>query len=121
MHIRRATIADARHVAQLNATVQALHAQARPEIFKSPVVDDDLVNWFGVLLEKPDNHIFIAEFEGESVGYLLAMVIHRPENPFTYAMDYLLIDQLSVNTDISVRAAAKNCWNQHTCLRTEKI
>lgn len=99
MQIRRATVADAQHLAQLSATVQALHAQSRPEMFKSPVINDDLMNWFAVLLEKPDNHIFIAESEGEAVGYLLAMVIRRPENPFTYATDFLLIDQVSVNTE----------------------
>jgi shikimate dehydrogenase len=34
-----------------------------------------------------------------AVGYVFTQVIERPENPYTYAMRYLLVDQISVNAD----------------------
>src|SRR5262249_32594419 len=39
------------------------------------------------------------EVDGEAIGYALAQVIERAENPYSYATRYLLVDQLSVNAE----------------------
>jgi ribosomal protein S18 acetylase RimI-like enzyme len=107
IQIRRATIDDASLLACMNATVQQLHADARPDIFKLPVVSDELISWFESILHEASIHIFIGELDGEAIGYLVAKIVHRPENPFTYPMDYLLIDQISVNVDHQGRGCGK--------------
>ncbi len=96
MTIRRATSADAALLAKLCETVQRLHYAARPDVFKPYSGDDALAACFRVMLESSENHIFIAEASDKAVGYVLAKVTHRPDNPFTYAFDCVFIDQFCV-------------------------
>jgi ribosomal protein S18 acetylase RimI-like enzyme len=99
MQIRHADVEDSQLLAELNATVQRLHAENRPDIFKPPVLSDELVAWFETLLRESDSHIFIGELESEAVGYIVTKIIRRPDNPFTYAANVLYIDQISINTE----------------------
>ena len=48
------------------------------------------------MLADPIVTIFIAEEEGNAIGYILCKLTERPEGPFTFAMRYLLVDQISV-------------------------
>jgi GNAT superfamily N-acetyltransferase len=41
-------------------------------------------------------NIFIAEEAGQALGYILCKLTERPETPFTFAMRFLLVDQISV-------------------------
>ena len=99
MKIRRATIEDAALLAALNVTVQQLHYEQRPDVFKPPQVSEDIVQFFQDALSEPENHLFICEVDEQPVGYIHLKIIHRPENPFTHALDEVLIDQISVNAD----------------------
>jgi diamine N-acetyltransferase len=99
MQIRKAGLNDAELLARLNEPVQRLHYEARPDIFKPPALSDEIIAWYADLLNQPENHFFIAEAEGQAVGYVGAKVVHQPATPFTVAMDGLLIDQISVNDD----------------------
>lgn len=100
MQIRRATVNDAALLARLNEPVQRLHAEARPEIFKLPEPDDQtLIVWFSDVLRKPDSYVYIGEVEGQAVGCVIAQIIRRLENPFAYPMEWILIDQISVNPE----------------------
>jgi ribosomal protein S18 acetylase RimI-like enzyme len=76
--------------------VQRLHAQYHPDIFKMPEKADFAASFFEEMLVDPTVRIFIAEEGGEAVGYILCKLVQRPENPFTFPMRYLLIDQISV-------------------------
>jgi ribosomal protein S18 acetylase RimI-like enzyme len=107
MEIRRASLFDARLLAGLNMTVQQLHAENRPEIFKPPLVSDELVNWYEEMLSQTENHVFIGEVNGEAVGYLCAKVVHRPENPFTYALHVIYVEEISVNEEYQGRGCGK--------------
>jgi GNAT superfamily N-acetyltransferase len=75
--------------------VQELHVVHRPDYFK-PADVDDLTGWFQSLLPRPDAWIWIAEEEGIPIGYLLAFVHEREENPFCFARRWCEIDQLAV-------------------------
>jgi ribosomal protein S18 acetylase RimI-like enzyme len=99
MLIRRASVDDAPLLARLNTTVQQLHAEARPDIFKPPVANDELIGWFETALNDSDVRIFVGELDNETIGYMVVEIIRRPENPFTFARDFLLIDQISVNPE----------------------
>ena len=99
MQIRRATTYDVPVLVSLNAPVQALHVQMRPEIFKPSSESAEMHNFFRDRLTNPNWHGFIAEVDSKPVGYVLAEVIRRPENPFTYAMQFIDIDHISLNED----------------------
>ena len=60
---------------------------------------EDMLQFYTDRLATPDHHFFIGEVEAEPVGYVYAIVTRRPENPFTYAMDFVVIDQISVNPE----------------------
>lgn len=48
------------------------------------------------MLADPVVTIFIAEEEGNAIGYMLCKLVERSETTFTFAMRYLLVDQISV-------------------------
>jgi ribosomal protein S18 acetylase RimI-like enzyme len=97
--IRRATRGDARVLARLNGPIQALHAAAQPYLFKPAAMTPELVAHFDAELARPELVAFIADADDEPVGYAVAAVVERPDNPFTYAFRYLLLDALSVNPE----------------------
>jgi hypothetical protein len=65
--------------------VQCLHAQHYPGIFQMPQRDVFAVSFFEEMLIDPMVSIFIAEEDGNAVGYILCKLIERPETPFTIA------------------------------------
>ena len=99
MKIRKATVEDAKTIAELNMHVQRVHADALPEIFKPAVVDDEMIELNLERLADDEATTFIAEDEGIPVGYIYALVRHRPENPFSYARDFVHVDAMSVNPE----------------------
>ena len=96
MNIRRAVPSDSHALSSLCRDVQSLHAVHHPDIFKIPSNDEFAVTFFDEALIDPSVTIFIAEEDGNSCGYLLCRIVERPENTFTFAMHYLLVDQISV-------------------------
>jgi GNAT superfamily N-acetyltransferase len=96
MKIRQATSTDSSLLSSLCVDVQSLHAKHHPDFFKMPTSDDFAASFFDGMLADPATSIFIAEESEEALGYILCKLIERPENPFTFAMRYLLVDQISV-------------------------
>jgi shikimate dehydrogenase len=69
--VRRAQSADAAAISALNAQVLQLHAEARPDFFKTPSDTTFppvlVVEW----MERPELVFFVAEAEGHVIGYLM--------------------------------------------------
>ena len=99
MNIRQATIDDAKIIAELNTHVHQVHVDALPDIFKPPAVDDEMVALNIDRMRNEDSVTYIAEDEGQAIGYIYALVLHRPENPFSYERHTILVDAMSVNSD----------------------
>lgn len=99
MKIRRATIDDAELLCDLAGAVQEGHLAARPDIFKPHVVTPQMITEYEAQLADANTYMYIGEADGESIGYILAQHIQRPENSYTYAMQFLHIDQMSVNLE----------------------
>jgi ribosomal protein S18 acetylase RimI-like enzyme len=97
MNIRKATSEDALLLSDLSRDVQSLHAQNYADIFKIPQSADFAISFFDEMLADPAVSIFIAEENGEAIGYILCKLIERPENPFTFAMRSLLVEHISVH------------------------
>ena len=93
--IRAARRGDEDALAKLNAFVQDLHVERRPDQFK-PADTSEVARWFGSLLEDPAARIWIAEQEGEPVGYVVALLRERSENPFCRARRWCELDQVAV-------------------------
>ena len=99
--------------------VQSLHAKHHPKIFKTPEGDDFAVSFFDESLAEPTTNIFVAEENGQALGYVLCKLIERLENPFTFAMRYLLVDQISVRPAVQGKGVGKALIKQVEVLARE--
>jgi hypothetical protein len=77
MKIRQAVSADSLLLSSLFVDVQNLHAEQHPDIFKVPQSEDFAISFFGEMLADPAVRIFVAEEDGEAVGYILCRLIER--------------------------------------------
>lgn len=99
MRVRTASMADAALLSHLCMHVQQLHADAYPDLFKPPT-EGFAVSFFEMFLADPMVYIFIAEDTAETaVGYVVCQVVRREASSFTFARDYVHIDQISVEPD----------------------
>jgi ribosomal protein S18 acetylase RimI-like enzyme len=96
LRIRKAVIGDENLLATMNSFVQEIHTQNRPDQFKATDAAE-LGNWYQSLLQKPATRIWIAEHDGQAVGYLLAILHRQPETPFTRQRHWCEIDQVAVD------------------------
>ena len=99
MKIRQAVSTDGLLLSSLSMDVQRLHAEHHPEIFKMPQNADFAVQFFNDMLANPLARIFVAEEDGQALGCVVCKLVEREENPFTVAMRYLLVDQISVQPE----------------------
>ncbi|GAB3458372.1 GNAT family N-acetyltransferase [Kineococcus endophyticus] len=93
--LRRATPDDAPALADLNAHVQRLHADAHPDQF-SPVSHSAVQAFFDTALAGGPDLAWIAEIAEEPIGYLYAVEAHRDANPFTTEQHTLHVHHLAV-------------------------
>lgn len=104
MKVRLATQADVDLLAHLNRDVQKLHADAHPQLFKQP---DDLepfkTDIRDRILADADGRVVIVEDDGQAVGYVYVHFLRRPETAYTYAREFLHIDQISVKPECQGR------------------
>jgi GNAT superfamily N-acetyltransferase len=96
IHIRSAAVGDEMLLGSLNRFVQDIHLAERPETFKL-TMPDELARWYRSMLERPTTRTWIAEFDGTTVGYLLAVEYEVAEGPFAQARHWWEIDQLAVD------------------------
>ncbi|MDX1378295.1 MAG: GNAT family N-acetyltransferase [Anaerolineales bacterium] len=112
MNIRKATPDDSLLLSTLCEDVQRLHADAHPEIFKKPQAADFAVSFFEEMLLEDTKYIYIAEENGQALGYVFFKVVERDENPFLFARRYLLIDQISVRPAAQGQGVGKALMQQ---------
>ena len=105
--VRRALPDDAAIMAALSAHVQKLHADARPDLFKLPVVDETSVHHFESMIGKPSAEGFIVEVDGKPAGCLLCEVMRRPEDAVVTGWESLHIQQISVNPEFQHRGCGE--------------
>ena len=120
MNIRQAVHDDASLLSKFCMDVQRIHAARHPDVFKTPQNNEFAVPFFDEKLANPLIRIFIAEDGEEQVlGYILCELIEREENPFTFAMRYILIDQISVRPAAQGRGIGKALMAQAEKLARE--
>ena len=95
--IRRAQRGDIHTLIRLVRTVHQQHIDANPDRYKPLNTQDPaLLQFYRDHLSNPEAHVFLAERNETSVGFLLAYLRHIPENPFIYTGTDFHIDQISV-------------------------
>ena len=94
---RTATTGDIGVLVALNGFVQALHAEAHPDIFIEEPDPAAVSGWFAAAIADPNQRVWLAELDGNTAGYLVLRVIRRPPNPFKFADPYGLIDQIGID------------------------
>lgn len=112
MNIRQAVSSDSLLLSSLCMDVQRLHAENHPDIFKMPESDDFAASFLEEMLADPMTRVFIAEENGEAMGYILCQLIERPESPFTYARRFLHIDHISVRPNAQRHGIGKALMNR---------
>lgn len=98
MTLRRATPDDAPLLVRLYRHVHDPHVEAEPEVYRSPS-DDEALAFYRERLARADVVVFVAEVEGQGVGYVLCQHVRREASAFTRAREYLMVDQLAVAAD----------------------
>lgn len=105
--IRAAAIGDEKLLAKLSTFAQDVHLERRPEHFK-PTKIPELAAWYRSLLESPTARVWIAEDTGLPVGYVLAILHHLPETPFTQDRQWCEIDQIAVDPSYRRQGVARS-------------
>lgn len=95
MRIRKALPADPAALATIGVHVQDLHHRHRPDWFR-PADATASLPVYTTLLGDPAVTAFIAEDDGQAVGYVIARVVERPETPLTWGGTLVDIDQICV-------------------------
>lgn len=112
MDIRKAALNDSLLLSALCMDVQQLHAQSHPDLFKTPQSSDFAVSFFEKLFLEDSIYIYIAEEDGQALGYVFFKVVERNETPFLFARRHLLIDQISVRPQAQGRGVGKALLQQ---------
>ncbi len=99
MKIRPATQRDIETLSLLNQDVQKLHAEAYPQLFKPLSSNPFPPSFFEELLLQPEHIFYIAEVDGQAVGYIYAEIRHTPEASYRYALDTVHIHHISIRPD----------------------
>jgi ribosomal protein S18 acetylase RimI-like enzyme len=95
--IRPADAADFEAIARLNAEVQQLHADGLPHLFK-PATDNAFTRAvYDGMQAQPRAHVYLALERAESVGYVYAEVLERPETWFRYAHKVVYVHHIAVS------------------------
>lgn len=94
--IRKATTADVERVNELRKTVNDIHVEGRPDIFKpgfGQEIRDHVMNYIG----QENNEILLSEQNGEIRGMMMLDWIDRPENPYNLARRFCHVAEIAVD------------------------
>src|SRR4051794_34604203 len=95
MDVRRAEGKDLGALVELHEEVHAIHLAARPDQFKAAVAGA-METRFLELLASADAKVWVAELEGNVVGYAVQILMHRAELPIVRERRWWDLDMIGV-------------------------
>ena len=104
--VRLATMDDAEVIARETSSVQQLHNEALPLIFKAPSADLFPPGKLAVLIQDSNSIVAVAEVDGKIVGHIYGGIVKRAENEFNHADTYIYIHQIGVDEGFAAKASA---------------
>ena len=96
MIIRDATTDDLDDLARLLVDFTALHASALPRIYPRAVPDAQTTDYLRRVLALEDSALFVAEWNGQVVGFLLLQRGHVPRTPVHVPRQWVSIEAILV-------------------------
>ena len=103
--VRVATQDDAGAIARQTSSIQQLHREALPLIFKPPSADLFPARKLAALVQDPNCIVAVAEMGDDIVGHIYAAVMNRTENEFNQAHSYIYIHQICVDENARGKGA----------------
>ena len=94
--IRFAKETELEEINKLRKQVNDLHVKGKPEIFKAGF-SEELKNYVYDVFYNERNKIVVCDCDGIIAGYAILNHISKPESPFSYARDFLDIDEFCVD------------------------
>ena len=110
MKIRRAENKDKIRIGDLLSQVLEVHHNARPDLFKSGAkkyTDAEL----DVILADDTRPIFVAESDGEVLGYAFCIFVQHKDDNILTDVKTLYIDDLCVDENIRGKGIGKSLYN----------
>jgi ribosomal protein S18 acetylase RimI-like enzyme len=95
MKLRRAQLEDLGALVALHEEVHDIHLTARPDQFRTPD-KSALEKRFRELLAAPDTKVWVAEVDGNVVGYAVQLFRQRPEHTVVRELRWCEIDMIGV-------------------------
>jgi ribosomal protein S18 acetylase RimI-like enzyme len=96
MIVRDATTDDLDDLARLLVDITALHARALPHIYPHVVPDAQTTDYLRRVLALEDSALFVAEWDGQVVGFLLVQCGHVPRTPVHVPRQWATIESIVV-------------------------
>ncbi|MEI5908663.1 GNAT family N-acetyltransferase [Bacillus spongiae] len=87
---------DFQKIAQLNKSVQQLHAELYPDHFKKST-NEEVEAFFQSIIDFPQFIFLLASFAEEDIGYAWIEFRHYEETPFTKAYQTIYVHQISID------------------------
>ena len=103
--VRLATMDDAEILARQTMSVQQLHNEALPFIFKPPSAELFPPQKLATLIRDPNSIVAVAMMGDKVVGHIYAAVVSRAENEFNQAHAYIYIYQIGVDEEAHRKGA----------------
>ena len=94
--IRFAKETELEQINKLRKQVNDLHVKGKPEIFKAGF-SEELKNYVYDVFYNERNKIVVCDCDGIIAGFAILNHISKPESPFSYARDFLDIDEFCVD------------------------
>lgn len=96
IEIRPATPGDAGAISRVVQNTQAIHAAAHPGVFKPATADCFPPDAIRSLMGSPDHLFFVADNDGDVVGYTYVEIQRRPDSGFKFAAVQMYVHQMGV-------------------------
>jgi len=87
--VRLATSDDAEVIERHTSSVQQMHNEALPSVFKPPSADLFRAEKLAAFINDPNCIVAVAEIGGKIVGHIYGAVMNRTENEFSRGGSYL--------------------------------
>jgi diamine N-acetyltransferase len=97
--VRLATLNDAGVIERQMSSIERLHNEALPMIFKPPSADLFPPQTLTALIQDPNSIVAVAEASGKVIGHIYGEVVTRAEDELHRADSYLYIYQIGVDND----------------------
>ncbi|HEY3416736.1 MAG TPA: GNAT family N-acetyltransferase [Armatimonadota bacterium] len=120
MDVRRAGVGDAECISALNAEIQEIHRKALPDLFKPAEGGVFPAEQVRELMEDPDIFFWVAEEDGEAIGFCFAAIQRREENTFRYAMEMLVVEAIGVSEAARSKGVGKKLMEAAVALARER-